>query len=229
MSRQNPARRGKFITFEGLDGCGKSTQLQKLADVLRSEGFEVVVTREPGGTEVGEKVRAVLLDSRTLNLSPWAELALMFASRTQQIDEVILPSLDAGKFVLCDRFTDSSEAYQGGGRKLGSAAVLDVHRVVCRGLQPDMTVLMDSDVAASVARARRRNLAQASSAGDENRFEQESRAFFERVHRAYIEIARREPQRVFMVDARREKEIVFAEILAEVRRRLLDAKCAMGS
>ncbi len=229
MSRQNPARRGKFITFEGLDGCGKSTQLQKLADVLRSEGFEVVVTREPGGTEVGEKVRAVLLDSRTLNLSPWAELALMFASRAQQIDEVILPSLDAGKFVLCDRFTDSSEAYQGGGRKLGSAAVLDVHRVVCRGLQPDMTVLMDSDVAASVARARRRNLAQASSAGDENRFEQESRAFFERVHRAYIEIARREPQRVFMVDARREKEIVFDEILAEVRRRLLDAKCAMGS
>jgi dTMP kinase len=214
-------QRGKFITIEGLDGCGKSTQLQRLADVIRGEDVEVVVTREPGGTEIGEKIRAVLLDSRTLGLSPWAELALMFASRAQQIDQLIQPSLSAGKWVLCDRFTDSSEAYQGGGRQLGSEPVLDLHRVLCHGLQPDLTILMDSDVSHSVARARRRNLAAAKSdERDENRFEQENRAFFTRVREAYLKIARREPQRVFMVDARRAPEVVHAEIVAEVRRRL---------
>jgi dTMP kinase len=219
-------RRGKFITIEGLDGCGKSTQLQRLANALHTEGFEVVVTREPGGTPIGEKIRAVLLDSGTSGLSPWAELALMFASRAQQIDEVIQPALAAGKWVLCDRFTDSSEAYQGGGRRLGSGPVLDLHRVLCRELQPDMTILMDSDVAASVARARRRNLERIRrvadsgvAEADENRFEQESRAFFERVRDKYLEIARREPQRVFVVDARRQAEVVFPEILAEVRKR----------
>src|SRR5512146_3430566 len=117
-------RRGKFITFEGLDGCGKSTQLEKLAGVLRADGLDVVVTREPGGTAIGDRIRAVLLDSRTAGLDPWTELALMFASRAQQIQENILPALEAGRFVLCDRFTDSSEAYQGGGRKLGTEPVL---------------------------------------------------------------------------------------------------------
>ena len=147
-----PVERGKFITFEGLDGCGKSTQLNRLAEILRERGIEVVTTREPGGTPIGERVRAVLLDSRTQGLDPMAELALMFASRAQQIAQVILPNVEAGRWVLCDRYTDSSEAYQGGGRQLGSEAILDLHRVVCRGLQPDMTVLMDSDVAASVRR-----------------------------------------------------------------------------
>ncbi len=222
-----PQRRGKFITIEGLDGCGKSTQLNRLAGALRDENIDVIVTREPGGTVIGEKIRSVLLDSGTSGLSSWAELALMFASRAQQIDELILPALQAGKFVLCDRFTDSSEAYQGGGRRLGSAAVLDLHRVLCRGLQPDFTILMDSDVAASVARARKRNLERIRrvadsgiAEADENRFEQESRAFFERVREAYLQIARREPERVFLVDARRPPEVVFPEILAEVRRRL---------
>jgi dTMP kinase len=218
------AERGKFITFEGLDGCGKSTQLEKLAGVLRAEGHDVLTTREPGGTEIGEKVRAVLLNSGTANLSPMAELALMFGSRAQLIAEVILPALDAGKFVLCDRYTDSSEAYQGGGRQLGSAAVLDLHRVICRGLQPDLTVLMDSDPAASVERARRRNTSRHGlSRGDENRFEQENRAFFDRVHNAYLEIARREPQRVLILDARRHMEVVHREIVAAVHQRLLGA------
>lgn len=216
------SQRGRFITIEGLDGCGKSTQLTRLADSLRREGMDVIVTREPGGTEIGEKIRAVLLDSRTHGLSPWAELALMFASRAQQIDEVILPALAAGKWVLCDRFTDSSEAYQGGGRSLGSAPVLDLHRVLCRGLQPDMTILMDSEVAHSVNRARRRNQQAANgNEPDENRFEQENRAFFTRVHEAYLTIARREPQRVFKVDARRPAEVVEKEILEEVKRRFL--------
>ena len=213
--------RGKFITIEGLDGCGKSTQLGRLAEVLRAQGREVVVTREPGGTPAGERIRGVILDSRTAGLSPRAELALMFAARAQHIDEVIRPALEAGKFVLCDRFTDSSEAYQGGGRKLGSELVLALHRELCRGLQPDLTILMDSEVEASVARARRRNLArEGASEQDENRFEQESRAFFQRVHEAYLAIARREPQRVLVVDARRPADVVHPEIVAEVKRRL---------
>jgi dTMP kinase len=214
--------RGKFITFEGLDGCGKSTQLNKLADVLRANGIEVVTTREPGGTPIGERVRAVLLDSRTQGLDSMTELALMFASRAQQIAEVILPNVGAGRWVLCDRYTDSSEAYQGGGRQLGSEAILDLHRVVCRGLQPDLTVLMDSDVAASVARARRRNAqakGEAEEGPDENRFEQESRAFFARVHEAYDRIAAREPERVFKVDARRKMDVVHHDIVEEAKRK----------
>jgi dTMP kinase len=214
--------RGKFITFEGLDGCGKSTQLNKLADVLRENGIDVVTTREPGGTPIGERVRAVLLDSRTQGLDSMAEVALMFASRAQQIAEVIRPNVEAGRWVLCDRYTDSSEAYQGGGRQLGSEAILDLHRVVCRGLQPDMTVLMDSDVAASVARARRRNAqakGEAEEGPDENRFEQESRAFFARVHDAYDRIAAREPERVFKVDARRKMDVVHRDIVEEVKKK----------
>lgn len=214
-------RRGKFITFEGLDGCGKSTQLEKLAGVLRVEGLDVLITREPGGTPIGDRIRAVLLDSRTEGLNPWTELALMFASRAQQVQENILPALDAGRFVLCDRFTDSSEAYQGGGRKLGSEPVRALHRVLCAGLQPDLTILMDSDVAASVARARRRNRSRTDqNEVDENRFEQENRAFFERVHEAYLAIARREPDRVVVVDARRPIEIVHQDIVAAVKNRL---------
>lgn len=197
------ARRGKFITFEGLDGSGKSTQLERLASRLRESGITVAVTREPGGTETGEKLRQLILDSNTSNLAPMAELALMFASRAQHVHEVILPAMEAGHVVLCDRFTDSSEAYQGGGRKLGSAPVLELHRVLCGDMKPDLTILMDSDVNVSVERARRRNRAQ-SNAGtsDENRFEQENRAFFGRVRNAYLEIAKREPHRVIVVDAR---------------------------
>jgi len=215
--------KGKFITVEGLDGCGKSTQLERLATALRGEGIDVLVTREPGGTPVGEKLRAVVLDSRTAGLSPFAELAILFASRAQHIFEVILPAVQAGKWVLCDRFTDSSEAYQGGGRELGSEAVLTLHRVLCGDLQPDLTILMDSDVAASVARARRRNsAAKDSSQLDENRFEQENKAFFTRVRNKYLEIAKREPQRVATVDARRAPDVVHPEILNVVRKRLLE-------
>jgi dTMP kinase len=178
--------RGRFITFEGLDGCGKSTQLERLAGALRARGLEIITTREPGGTETGERIRQILLDSRTEGLSPMAELALMFASRAQHIQEVILPAMAGGTTVLCDRFTDSSEAYQGGGRKLGSEPVLALHRILCGDLQPDLTLLMDSEVAASVERARRRNQAQmkkdtSDEVRDEGRFEQENRAFFGRV------------------------------------------------
>src|SRR5690348_9513720 len=152
-----------------------------------------------------------------------AELALMFSARVQHLEQVILPALHAGKWVLCDRFTDSSEAYQGGGRKLGSEAVLALHQVLCGGLEPDLTVLMDSDVAASVARARRRNLARQAGQADENRFEQESRAFFTRVHETYLAIAQRASHRVLLLDARRPVDVVHAEIVAAVRQRFLTA------
>jgi dTMP kinase len=210
-------RRGRFITFEGLDGCGKSTQLEKLAAALRERGVEVVTTREPGGTEIGERIRAVLLDSRTAGLDSHAEMALMFASRAQLIAEVITPALEAGKWVLCDRFTDSTEAYQGGGRQLGTETVLQLHEILCRGLWPDLTILMDSDVSSSVKRARRRNK---SANLDENRFEKESRAFFTRVHEAFLKIARREPDRVVQIDARPPIDVVHAAILRLVEERL---------
>jgi len=199
------SRRGKFITFEGLDGTGKSTQMRKLAAVLRGAGHKVVETREPGGTPTAEKIRKVLLDSGTSSLAPLAEMALMFASRAQHIAEVIEPGIAAGAIVLCDRFTDSTEAYQGSGRKLGSEPVRELHRVLCGNLQPDLTILMDSNPHASVNRARRRNqkTAKASNRGhDENRFEQETRAFFGRVREGYLAIAKREPGRVVIVDAR---------------------------
>src|SRR3984957_16931459 len=151
------SRRGKFISFEGLDGTGKGTQMRKLAAKLRAAGYKVVETREPGGTTTGEKIRRVLLDSATQGLSPMAEMALMFASRAQHIAEVILPALEHGQIVLCDRFTDSTEAYQGGGRKLGREGGRGLHRVLWGGLQPDLTILLDSDPAMSVGRARRRN------------------------------------------------------------------------
>jgi dTMP kinase len=210
--------RGKFITFEGLDGCGKSTQLEKLAGALREQRIDLVTTREPGGTEIGERIRTVLLSSRTAGLDSHAEMALMFASRSQLIAEVILPALEAGKWVLCDRFTDSTEAYQGGGRQLGGNAVLQLHEVLCRGLWPDLTILMDSDVSSSVSRARRRNK---TAAQDENRFEKESGAFFTRVRESFLNIARRESHRVVLVDARPPMEEVHASIVQVVRQRLV--------
>jgi dTMP kinase len=216
--------RGKFITFEGLDGCGKSTQLEKLAAVLRAHKLSVVLTREPGGTPTGEKIRQLLLDTGTSSLAPLAELALMFASRAQHIREVIEPSLAAGRIILCDRFTDSTEAYQGGGRKLGSQPVLALHRILCGDLQPDLTILMDSDVASSVNRARRRNQARAPKDArrefDEGRFEQENRAFFGRVRHAYLAIAEREPKRVALVDARGTPAATHQRIMAVVSKRL---------
>jgi len=230
------SHRGHFITFEGLDGCGKSTQIEKLATALRNQHLAVIVTREPGGTPTGEKIRQVLLDTHTADLSAMAELALMFASRAQHIEEVIQPALAKGEIVLCDRFTDSTEAYQGGGRKLGSEPVLALHRVLCGDLQPDLTILMDSDVAASVERARRRNRAHANGKGrgkhNENRFEQENRAFFGRVRHAYQAIAAREPRRVAVVNARGPANETHAKILEIVRGKLklaVNARVALSA
>lgn len=217
------SRRGKFITLEGLDGTGKSTQMRKLAAALRASGHKVVETREPGGTATGEKIRKMLLDSGTAGLDPLAEMALMFASRAQHIAEVIVPALAAGAIVLCDRFTDSTEAYQGSGRKLGSEPVLELHRVLCGNLQPDLTLLLDSNPHTSVNRARRRNELEAKSSNrghDENRFERETRAFFGRVREGFAAIAKRETARVAVVDARGTPGQTHQKILEIVRRKL---------
>ncbi len=191
--------RGFFITFEGLDGSGKSTQLKLLARSLRASGHAVTTTRQPGGTELGDQVRALLLNSKTRYVAPLAEMALMFADRAQSIQQIIAPALAQGHIVLCDRFTDSTEAYQGGGRGLGSQRVLAMHRAVCGDLWPDLTLLLLPDLDASLARARRRNVRQQTQDADENRFEAEERAFYERVYSQYREIAARDVLRVVTI------------------------------
>ena len=203
--------RGVFFTFEGLDGCGKTTQIARLKDRLAGRGLDVLATREPGGSPIGERIRAILLDSRTASLSPLAELGLMFADRAQHLQEVIEPALRAGKIVLCDRYTDSTEAYQGYGRKLGSELVLSLHRELCRDLWPDLTLLLDSDLNASVARARSRNQGADSSEG---RFESEDAAFFRRVHLGFEKIAAREKKRVIRIGAGSIQEVQAAILTA---------------
>jgi len=213
--------RGFFVTFEGLDGSGKSTQLRRLKEWLQSNGLTVTATRQPGGTRVGDRIRALLLDSRTDSLSSFAELGLMFSDRTQSITEVIEPALEAGHIVLCDRFTDSSEAYQGGGRQLGSQIVRDLHASLCSGLQPDLTLLLLPDFDRSLARARQRNQrAVAATGSDENRFEKESSAFYRRVFDKYQEIAAREPLRVVAIDSDGSIDEVHRSVVQVVQGRL---------
>jgi dTMP kinase len=213
--------RGFFITFEGLDGSGKSTQLRRLKEWLQSNGLRVTATRQPGGTRVGDRIRGLLLDSRTDNLSSFAELGLMFSDRAQSIAEVIEPALEAGQVVLCDRFTDSSEAYQGGGRQLGSQIVRDLHASLCKGLQPDLTLLLLPDFDRSLARARQRNQrAVAATGSDENRFEKESSAFYRRVFDKYQQIAAREPLRVIAIDSDGSIDEVHQSVVQVVHGRL---------
>jgi dTMP kinase len=214
--------RGMFITFEGLDGSGKTTQIRRLAAWMQKRGIETVVTRQPGGTATGDRIRALLLDSGSTPLAPMSEMALMFADRAQAVAEVIEPALAAGRVVLCDRFTDSTEAYQGGGRELGSERVLALHRLICGGLQPDLTLLLLPSMQSSLARARHRNERSASQTGmDENRFELEQGEFFKRVWEKYHEIARREPDRVVLIEGNLNIEEVHEQIVEAVSERLV--------
>src|SRR5580704_7736038 len=196
--------RGYFITFEGLDGSGKTTQIRRLTVTLEAEGHKVVGLRQPGGTALGDRIRSILLDSKSETtfgpIAPAAEMALMFADRAQSIAEIILPALDAGSIVLCDRYTDSSEAYQGAGRQLGSERILAIHAAACDNLQPDLTILLLPSLEASLLRARRRNQRHVQQQGtDENRFERESDDFYRRIYQKYEEIAAREPNRVIPI------------------------------
>ena len=220
--------KGTFITFEGPDGSGKTTQIRLLNQWLCANHHVPVLLRQPGGTPLGEQIRSILLNSRTEPatgcIAPLAELALMFADRAQSIHDVILPALTAGQIVLCDRYTDSSEAYQGAGRALGAERVLALHQALCNGLQPDLTIMLLPDVDAALARARNRNqrVRAAHGGADENRFESEGEAFYRRVHATYQAIALRDPHRVVPIMgndgieavARHVRDIVAARIPA---------------
>lgn len=210
---------GIFISFEGLDGSGKTTQIRKLAQWLTKRGIEPVLTRQPGGTAIGDQIRALLLDARTTGLDPMAEMALMFADRAQAIAEVIQPALKAGKIVLCDRFTDSTEAYQGGGRALGSEPVLALHRTLCGNLDPDLTLLLLPSLSVSLTRARSRN--QKATGANEDRFEQEADSFHQRVWEGYKKIAEREPGRVVRIDGDLGIDEVHEQVVEAVVERLL--------
>jgi dTMP kinase len=216
---------GFFITFEGLDGSGKTTQLRRLAQHLTNTGRTVLTLRNPGSTPLGDRIRTILLDSRSEAalgaIAPHAELALMFADRAQSIAEVILPALAAGTIVLCDRFTDSSEAYQGGGRGLGSEPILALHKALCANLQPDLTLLLLPNLQTSLNRARRRNERHIEVDGtDENRFERESDEFYARIHAAYLAIAVREPQRVLAITDDASIDLIETQIRSAVEARL---------
>lgn len=193
-----------FITFEGVEGCGKSTQLTLLDERLRSAGRDVRATREPGGTPLGERLRALLLDGARAPLDPIAEWLLFEADRRQHIAEVIRPALEAGAWLLCDRFSDSTEAYQSAGRGVDAEFIDAVDARVRDGLRPDLTLLYDLDAAEGLARTRRRD-------ARTDRFESEELAFHERVRSRFLEIARREPRRVVIVPAQGDAAAVFAE------------------
>jgi dTMP kinase len=186
--------RGCFITLEGIEGAGKSTVARALAEELRRRGLEVVLTREPGGTPLAERVRELVLARGSETLDPVAELLLMLAARSLHLGNLVRPALAAGRWVVCDRFTDATRAYQGAGRGLDAALIETLAAAVQQGLEPDRTLVLDLPVDAGLARARRR-----ADGGD--RFEDETRRFFERVRERYLELTRAEPRRCRRIDA----------------------------
>lgn len=205
-------RRGRFFTFEGGDGSGKSTQMQLLAERLRAGGRKVVETVEPGGTRIGRQIRRILLDAASQDLRATPELLLFFASRAQNVEEIILPAIEEGAIVLSDRFTDSSMAYQGFARGLGEDAVRALERIACRGLVPDLTLLFDIDPETSLARARERM-----QGSEESRFEETAAEFHGRVREAYLKMAAREPGRFRVIDGCADVETVARAVWEAVR------------
>ena len=212
MNRRKAPVRGKFITLEGVEGVGKSTHLEFISGYLRDRGIAVLVTREPGGTPGADEIRNTLLAIRTESFQPMAELLLMFAARALHVDNVIRPALAAGTWIVCDRFTDASYAYQGGGRGIAASVIAALERMVLKGLRPDLTILLDARIEVSMARARKRGVL--------DRFEQEQDEFFKRVRRVYLARARREPRRIKIVNAGGGIVDVQAEITALLNKRL---------
>ena len=204
--------RGRFITIEGGEGAGKSTMMGRVADWLENAGHRIIRTREPGGTELAEKLREILLDRNNISLSGRAELLLMFAARAQHLEELIRPALARGDWVLCDRFTDATWAYQGGGRELPRDEIESLEMLVHGDIQPDLTLLLDLPVELGLKRAARRSQA--------DRFEQESTLFFERVRAAYLERAQAAPGRFAVIDAAGNMEQVWSQIDAVLRNRM---------
>jgi dTMP kinase len=194
-----------FVTFEGLDGCGKTTQARLLAESLAADGADVVSTREPGGTPLGESIRELVLHGD--HVAPWAEAALYAAARAQHVDQVIRPALERGATVVCDRYVDSSVAYQGVGRGLGLDAVLDLNLAVVGGLLPDRTFLVEIDAETALARV----------GHDRDRIERAGGDFWERVAGAYATLVARYPERYVVLDGRRSIHDVAEEIRGHVR------------
>lgn len=201
-----------FVTFEGVEGCGKSTQLSLAARRLRESGRDVLETREPGGTPIGERLREILMDAGNVGLDPISEWLLLEADRRQHVGEILRPALARGAFVLCDRYADATEAYQGAGRGIDAAAISFVDALARDGLRPELTLLYDLDPSAGLERARRRD-------GERTgRFESADIGFHERVRRAYLAIASREPGRVEVVSAASAPDVIFRDtwrLLAE--------------
>lgn len=191
---------GRFITFEGVEGCGKTTQIARLRDHLESRGLSVVVTREPGGTPISEAIRAILLDPAYTEMAPMTELLLYAAARAQHVAERIRPALAEGRIVLCDRFADSTTAYQGAARRLEATFMGMLHESATGGLWPDVTILIDVPVETGLRRAAR--------ARQSDRIENESLAFHERVRRGFLDLAAREPGRIHIVDGTAAPEAV---------------------
>lgn len=206
---------GKFITIEGTEGVGKSTNLGFVRDWLSAQGKHVVVTREPGGTPLAEEVRHLLLSNRDEPVFSLTELLLIFAARAQHLEQVVKPALARGHWVLCDRFTDSTYAYQGGGRGFDGAAIRQLETLVQGNLRPDMTLILDIDIELGLNRARQRS--------DPDRFEGETRAFFERVRGVYQELAARAPERYTLVNAGQPLAAVQKDI-EQVLLKLLDGQ-----
>jgi dTMP kinase len=197
---------GKLITVEGIEGVGKSTNLAFIHAQLSAAGRDVVQTREPGGTPLGEAIRGLLLDPAYTGMDALCELQLMFAARAEHLARLIRPALSRGQWVLCDRFTDATYAYQGGGRGVDVSLIARLEALVQGDFRPDLTLLLDVPVAVGLARARQR--------GEPDRFEQEQAAFFERVRLAYLDLAARHPDRYRVIDASRELEHVQQQIRA---------------
>lgn len=203
-------RRGRFITLEGTEGVGKTSQVEAVAALVRAAGPEVLVTREPGGTPLGEGIRRLVLDPAAGEVPPLAELLLMFAARAAHVATVIEPALAGGRWVVCDRFVDASYAYQGGGRGLPGGTIATLERLVLGDLRPDLTLFLDAPL--EVARARQQ------ARGGPDRFEGEGMAFFERVRRAYLDRAAGEPDRIRVIDAAGDLASVTAMIGEHLRR-----------
>ena len=206
---------GFFLSFEGVDGSGKTTQLERFAARMERAGHTPVLAQEPGGTRIGREIRRLLLDARNADLQPIPELLLYFASRAQNIGEVILPALRSHKLVIADRFTDATVAYQGYGRRLGREAVRQIGEVACQGLEPDLTLWLDLDPEVAVARALRRE--DQASGQDESRMEREAQDFHARVRQGYQELWQSNPGRIRRIDG--------SGTVEEVERAICDAAC----
>jgi len=205
---------GRFLTVEGIEGVGKTTQVARISAILSARGIAHVVTREPGGTPLAEKIREIVLQGHGETLPPSAELLLMFAARAVHLANNVEPNLRAGRWVICDRFTDATYAYQGGGRGLPTDDVRQLETMVQGARRPDLTLLLDAPVAQALQRARERN-----AAAVQDRFESERAEFFERVRDAYLGRAAAEPDRMVVLDARQPADAVSARILALLQAR----------